>query len=454
MKTLALYYYRLVKRSSQWEYFNQIKNNKTPYRKVVSDKLTNLLKYASKNVPFYQEFFKEKHLNEELIESNPFEVLSKLPIITKQMLNDESEKFQSAEKRIGIYENFTGGSTGIPLRVLQDREYSDWSGAVGYLFLDWAGWSLHDRILKIWGSARDVLGQGKGLKRKLSTWLFDIKILDAFKISSENIDRYIKEIEQYKPAILECYVDAAYAIASEILRRGIELKHKPKGIIVSAGTLYPEFEKVIVKAFNAPVFNRYGSREAGDIASSCPYGTIHVSPFTHYVEIVNEKNEPLEEGTGKIILTVLTNYTMPLIRYEIGDVATVSKYNNICKCGRDWQTLNRIEGRDISMFKKKGGSLISPFFLIHFIGVVHNKGFIEKYQVIQEDYDKYIIKLVIRKGYSKNSEIVRNNLEELLIDFKKVLGEDSKIDIEYCDEIPPSSSGKYLFFISKVKEGE
>jgi len=84
---------------------------------------------------------------------------------------------------------------------------------------------------------------------------------------------------------------------------------------------------------------------------------------------------------------------MPLIRYKIGDMATVKKNNPPCPCGRDWQTLESVDGRSGSVFRKRDGSVVNPLFFVHFFGVVHNKGFISKYQAIQEDYDHIVLKV-------------------------------------------------------------
>jgi len=440
----------LIKGRCCWSHYLEMRASRKRWAGLVEDRLATLLRHAGSTVPFYKERFDFRSIDAK----NALKVLSNLPIVSKKDLNTGDKLFLSESLRKGVYSNSTGGSTGQPLRVFQDFEYFDWAMGTKYLFYEWAGWQPGDRILKIWGSPKDVLGETTTLRARLSSRLRKMKVLDAFLISPEDVERYVEEIDTYRPTILECYVDAAYTIAKQILQQGLVLKHRVKGVLVSAGTLYPDFEETIHKAFRAPVINRYGSREAGDIACTCPEGQIHVNPFTHYVEIVDENGKKIEKGTGRVILTLLTNFTMPLIRYEIGDLATICPKTEICSCGRDWQTLERVDGRLGSCFYRKDGSTISSLFFVHFVGVVHNEGLFDRYQIVQESYEEVRVRLVLSSGLNPRNESVIISLGKIERDFRKVLGENVKIRFSFENQIPPLSSGKYQYAYSLVNKGE
>ncbi len=443
---LARFYDEVVKKRRSWEYFETMRQFKTGRQELIQARLVELLLQAERTVPFYK-----GRIDPEMGPGDALDVLASLPIITKKDLNSQPKLFKSSEPVKGVYENSTGGSTGQPLQILQDKAYFDWASGTKYLFYEWAGWKPGEKILQIWGSQRDVLGQTATLKSRISSRLRKMRMLDAFKISPKDVPKYIDAIDSYRPSVLECYVDAAYTIAKEMIRQGLKPKHQVKGVLVSAGTLYPEFDSVIREAFRAPIINRYGSREAGDIACTCPKGRIHVNPFTHYVEIVDKNGKRIEEGTGRVILTLLRNYTMPLIRYEIGDLATIIPQETSCPCGRDWQTLERVDGRTGSLFYKKDGTSISPLFFVHFVGVVHNSGLFEKYQIVQEDYGRILIKLVLAEGVQSFGDVVQRSLEKIRADFRKVLGEEVEILFSFEEEIPTLSSGKYVYAFSKMQ---
>jgi hypothetical protein len=63
------------------------------------------------------------------------------------------------------------------------------------------------------------------------------------------------------------------------------------------------------------------------------------------VESVDEHHQPVPHGTAgaKVLVTNLTNYAQPLIRYEVPDRITVSP--DICRCGRPFTTIARIDPR-------------------------------------------------------------------------------------------------------------
>jgi len=99
----------------------------------------------------------------------------------------------------------------------------------------------------------------------------------------------------------------------------------------------------VEEVFGCPVYNRYGSREVGDIAGECKYHQgLHVLPWGSYVEIVDEAGNLVEPGVeGRILVTCLTNYAMPLIRYDIGDRGALAGEFK-CPCGRDGQMFARL----------------------------------------------------------------------------------------------------------------
>lgn len=434
-----------IRRPLFWKSLSEMNSSRLSYREIVPDRLKALLLHAVENVPFYRKLV----VSRDAIENDPVRALKEFPIIEKETLMKDQKAFCIDPLPEDAYENSTGGSTGTPLQVIQDKWYSQNSLAGKYLFYTWAGWMPGAKILKIWGSPRDVLQQKESVKGKVSSMLHKIKVLDAFRISMDDAKKYLREYEAYKPDILECYVDAAYTLALHIKQTGMTVKHKPRGVIVSAGTLYPEFEKTIKDVFQAPVINRYGSREAGDIACTCPEGAIHVNPFTHYVEIVDNNGNSIEEGTGHVVLTLLINYTMPLIRYKIGDMATVKKNNPPCPCGRDWQTLEQINGRTGCLFRLQDGTILSYHLFSYFIGNILENSCFKKFQVVQESYDLFVFKVVLKADcddLEANGQI--NEARKL---FQKIIGENVDFVVEVCEDIPPLPSGKYVYAISKVE---
>ena len=180
-------------------------------------------------------------------------------------------------------------------------------------------------------------------------------------------------------------------------------------------------------------------RELGDVACSCGLSnSLHLSIWNNYLELENKKKK-----LSDVLITNLNNFSMPLIRYRIGDIAAIT--NKKCDCGRETSLLERIEGRETSVFRKKDGSVIASEFFIHFVGVVFNQGEIDKFQVIQEDYDKLLIKYVDLTN--KDLTEVKKKIEKSIF---KVMSKDTLIKWKKVKNIKKLKSGKYLYTVSKL----
>ena len=132
---------------------------------------------------------------------------------------------------------------------------------------------------------------------------------------------------------------------------------------------------------------------------------------------------------------------MPIIRYKIGDRGILDRKTY------PFAVLKKVTGRGMESFRTKEGKIIPAEFFIHIVGVVFNKddSWIKKFQVIQEDYDRVVIKVI------KSKEPTKEDMDSIINSFKKVMGDECKIEFDFTNEINPLKSGKYLYTICKIK---
>jgi phenylacetate-CoA ligase len=136
---------------------------------------------------------------------------------------------------------------------------------------------------------------------------------------------------------------------------------------------------------------------------------------------------------------------MPLIRYRIGDMGVWSE--EACSCGRNWPLLKEIKGRVTDIFLTTNGDLIDGEFFTH---LLYFQDWVQKFQVIQENYN-YIKFIIVPQKKDSNSYLKQSNdLAEIKNKVKQVMGEDCKIEFEFVNDIEKSTSGKYRYTISKV----
>ena len=413
-------------------------------RELQKELLFNILSYSLNNIPYYKEMVKKNDM--KISKNDIFNEISKFPILTKEILRNHFDNLKSETFEGNYHKNTSGGSTGEPVVFLQDISYNEKMKASKIFFYNFAGREDGEKMIKLWGSDRDILKGSQGIEGWILKNLLNTMLINSFKMSETDMKEYVKIINENKPKVIEAYVQSIYELSNFIKNNNLNV-YSPKGVITSAGTLYPDQKKLIKEVFNTKVYNRYGSREVGDMACSCEKDEgLHLNVFNHYIEILNDKLEPCKpEEIGQIYVTTLNNYVMPLIRYKIGDMA-VSAEDEQCSCGRGLPLIKRVEGREINVFRTKKGKIIPGEFFIHFIGVVFNKGFISKFQVIQRDYDSIIIKVVVI-----DKLIFDNSRNKIINSIKKIMGQDCNVEFEFVDDIEPLKSGKYLYTLSEVE---
>jgi phenylacetate-CoA ligase len=440
IKKIILKVIRKVKRNDCTNEYNKIKIlcSREELLNFQQKQLVNLILHSYKNVPYYHKIFKEIGIVNNLnVDLSKFE---EIPILTKEIIRNCNKDLISNDylTRNWFYDP-SGGSTGEPIQHMQDDEYVRWAHATNTYFYRSILGIDEDNAKKVilWGSERDLLGKSFRLKENLSNWLKNTVFLNGFKMTEENMNRYIERINSYKPYIIRGYVGSLLALAEYLDKKNIDI-FSPKFLISAAETLTEEMREKIECVFGSKIYNTYGSREVSSIAGECGNGLIHVFGFHNYIEILDLNNQRIyDEQEGKIIVTNLHNYSMPLIRYEIGDMAIPSSEK--CICQNILPTLKHITGRITEHFIRKDGTIVPAEYFIHLIGVVCNSGSIKKFQVIQEDYLKIKIR-VVPNGIIKEDE--KKNIEEKI---KILMMQDCTILWEFVTEIPLLKSGKYLY---------
>jgi phenylacetate-CoA ligase len=269
--------------------------------------------------------------------------------------------------------------------------------------------------------------------------------LNSFRMTPIDMDRYVQAIVEFRPNAIWAYVDSIHEIARHVEHHGLKI-HTPDAIFVTAGTLHPEVRSVIERVFGAPVLNQYGSREVGVIACECPHREgLHIFSFNHIVEVLDDSYAPTLPGEmGRIVITDLTNYSMPIIRFLIGDTAIPT--DNPCSCGRPFPLLKTINGRITDHFLRRDGTIIHGEYFTH---LFYHRKWIRKFKVIQEDYEHVRVLIVPDRTPPKPDK--RAEKEDIYSKIRLLMGNDCLVDIEFVEMIESSASGKYLYTQSLVK---
>lgn len=406
--------------------------------------LRNLLIHAYNNVPFYHNLLEKVGL----IKKGDVCLVNfgKTPMLTKEIITRCARELISRDykKRKWSYSS-SSGSTGEPLKFIQDRSCLKWMNVMNkYYYEDMLG--INEAFAKkalLW-AAQDVFGESFGLKTRMAKTIYNdltnTLVLDCLRMTVNDMEHYVRAINSYKPKIVRGYASALYEICKFIEKRELSI-YTPTAVVSSAEMLRADLRNKIETVFGTRVYDFYGSREVDGIAGECKCGLLHIFMFNNYIEVVDDDNNKVNEGeNGRIIATNLHNYSMPFVRYDIGDMAVLGPEK--CNCGNPLPTLTKISGRVCCFFRKEDGTLIDDGY---FMGLFAQKEWMKAFRVVQEDYKKIRIMIVLREGTVNTSE--KGAMEEQI---RLVMGKDCKVKWEVVDEIPKTRMGKYLYTQSLI----
>lgn len=422
-----------------YEYLKQIQAEDAlcSGRMILESSLSAILLHCRRHVPYYARLINSRLSTKE---TDPFKILSLLPVLYKNTLREKPDQLKSDDigKRKWFY-NTSGGSTGEPVRFIQDKYYLEMTNAIAELFTSLAGRKPGSPKFLLWGSERDIIKPGKDFKKVILNSLGNTIWLNAFLMTPHRMRTYINLVNNSKKGIIIAYAQAAYELACFASNENVRVT-PPLAMITSAGTLYPFMREKIEGVFCCPVFNRYGSREVGLIAAERPGADgMIVPPWSTYVEILDQDGNNLKPGMeGEIVVTNLLNYAMPLIRYSIGDRGALMEDEPIY----GYQRIKKISGRNVDTFIRRDGTLVDGEYFTH---LLYFRDWIDKFQVVQTGYDEIIYKIVTARS-SRLSEA----REEIAARTRLALGDSCRVHFEVMEHLPPSSSGKYRYTISLV----
>ena len=405
---------------------NELENVKalsaTEVKALQEESLHQMITYCATQIPYYQKLFAEHGLRRGDITA--LQDLKKLPTLNKQTILEQSHNFRAKDAKKPFMIQHTSGSTGTPLALqIDERTYKlamallvDHEESHGVPFgakrATFAG-----RMLK---PADDMKPLFSRFNRSENQRLFS-----SYHLNEKTFPYYKKELNRFQPEELIGYPSAIYDLATHYLKSGSKPGFQPKVVITNSETLLLWQREKIESVFGCPVCDYYGTAEYVMFAGQDKTGIYQPNPFIGIteVEIGSDSND-----TGRLLATSLTNRQMPLLRYNLGDTATLA---NASEGSSGTPGLKSINGRIDDYIETSDGRLIGRIDHI-FKGV---DGILEA-QVVQSQPGYATVKLVKDSSADFNENILITNCRQRL-------GEDFQVAVEYVPEIPRGRNGKF-----------
>jgi phenylacetate-CoA ligase len=401
--------------------------------------LRRLLAHCQEKVPYYAELL--SGTSSRRIQDEPRETLRSLPVLTKDLIRTNFKPLQSSDiAQRNCRLNTSGGSTGEPVALLQDDEYRNHSAAIGWLSQHLVGCPLGETHVRLWGSERDLESGTRARKSQFFNWLTNTHWMNAFRMSPETMRDFIEALNRLQPRLIVAYAQSSYELARFAEQEQIPVVRQ-RAMLTSAGTLYPFMREKISEVFGCPVYNLYGSREVSDIAWELPgIKGLWAPPWANFIEIVDDQGLPVPQGTeGNILITCLTNYAMPLVRYWIGDRgALLSRVET----EEEVQVLSHVSGRTVDVFRRSDRTLIDGEYFTH---LLYFRPWVCKFQVVQKSPEHILFKIVSAEAKPGQAE-----LDEIAGRARLAMGAECRVDFAFFEELPALPSGKFRYTISEV----
>lgn len=408
-------------------------------RENQSKQLVALIEHSYKNIPYYKRAMKK--LGAEPGDIKSVDDLGKLPELTKENIHSNHDELIARDKKRPNSIAKTSGSTGTSLHLPKDKITSTIQRAAMFRGHRWYGVDIGAPEARLWGIPLDFVG-------KMKTKLTDV-ILNRFREREYNLypktlNHFYQLLKKRRPEYLMGYTSMVYQFAlflqdNGMSAHGLELKM----VKLTSETINTYERETINNVFNCPVVSEYGAAETGLISFECPEGNNHLMADCVITEFKKVESMDKEKELYEILVTVPTNYTFPIIRYNLKDLVSIK--SGECECGRKLPLVGKVRGRTSDIVITQSGERFHSIVFYYIMkGLQTNGGGVKQFKAIQKATD-YIRILVV-----KDDNFTEKTFNYLNTMFEETFGENMRIEYQLVDVIQREPSGKLRDFVSEL----
>ncbi len=402
-----------------------------------NEHLQQVLLHSFENVPFYQESFKKKGVDTNVIKKISVDTISQLPVLSKEDLRKYgSSTLLSGKREHGGVFFASSGSTGTPTQIMYSHAmHQRWFAIFEARVRNWA--RVSSLIPRGMIGGRRILAGAENKPPFYRYNSFEKQVyFSAYHISAQNAGNYRQGMEKHHAQYMTGYAMSNFFLARFFKELGIDAPQL-KCVITSSEKLTNEMRTMFKEVYGCKTFDGWSGVEACGLITECEHSSLHISPDAGIIEVLDNNMNPAKAGEpGDVYCTGFLNVDQPLIRYKIGDQIILT--DKTCSCGRAMPVVQEITGRIEDVVIGKDGRE-----MVRFHGIFNGLHSVKQAQVIQESLDDIIIRLVTDGQLGDDERMLINKRIE------SQLGE-MNIVIEEVENIPLTNNGKFQAVISKL----
>ncbi len=365
-----------------------------------------------------------------------FDDYSRLPVLTREQIKQAgSQLLSSSVASDQLRKDSTGGSTGVPTEIWLGPNERGWRDSGMEYFFETLGVPEGSRTAFLWGHHLDPK-RTDTLRERYQAFVSNTRWFDSLRLSAATLDEYHREFERFRPTSIIAYASALGYLAEHILERNYKPNYPTRCLITGGEKLWSRHRHLIEQAFNLPVHERYGSRDAGCIGVQ-----LEPDALDYTVDWANTLVEPqLSKSESPILITKLQADAMPMLRYEIGDVGCFPRDS---QPGHPTFVLLDVMGRVVDRILLPNGNWVVGLEVPHLL-----KDFpVREFMFLQREDHSVQLQIVPQSEFDAESlRLIRETLEANLPGLQ--------IDIELSQSVVRTKSNKWRPVISEVKSAE
>lgn len=399
--------------------------------KYQSEAFVKIAQHAINNTAFYNNWASRNGIVASDIKS--IEELNLFPVIEKSYIRENAQEF-GAQPISGKSKQFTlhtSGTTGTPLSVYTDQDSRSEHYAFFSRLRSWYGLQPVDRRATMFG--RIIMPASQ---KEPPFWRYDAinknLLMSSYHLKNENLIHYYNTLIDYKPQEIFSYPSSIVQLADFIIKENLK-PIKLKLLMTTAEHLHNHQREKLARAFDAPIVNQYGCTEMAFFASTLPSGDFCLHPEHGIAEVRDSSGALQDGGEGELVVTGLVNFSMPVIRYVIGDNVELGTYNK-----NGFMRLLDVQGRKDDVIYMRDGTPVGRLDPIFKGG-----SGIKAAQIFQGEDGNVELRILPDDSYSESLGVALKN--ELI----KRVGSDCVINLVLVNEIEKSKNGKFKSVVSR-----
>jgi phenylacetate-CoA ligase len=391
------------------------------------EKIRNLIRHAVATTDFYKDY-------------DPETELKNLPIVNKALFKEKYESFRSSIYRDAEDNRImtTSGSTGTPFAMIQDKRKINCNTADSIFMGTLANYHIGQKqaFIRVW-----VNNVKKG---KIRLMMENSIMIDSSSLSDESLEKMVRLIRDKKVKCLVGYASALGELGHYIKRTKQDTsKFSVCSIIPISENMPVGTRNELSDIFDCPVRSWYSNEENGIMGVQVKDNSeaYYINSESYFYEILKmDSDEPAEDGElGRIVITDLTNYAFPVIRYDNGDTA-VAHHEDMGN-GRFRLFLDELYGRRSDLIYDTKGRAVTPYLITNNMWDVEG---VDQFRFLQTGLKSYELRL--------NGDQAVMDVDDMISRIKPTLGEDADIEVTFVDEIPVLASGKRKYIENLCQE--